>query len=53
MDKRTIYLPPLAEVVFIQGRESLLNNLSGFGDTNAPGQSFIPGDTVIDYPIDF
>ena len=52
MEKNSVYLPPVAEVILMQSSESLLN-LSNFGDTNTPGQSFTPGDTVIDYPVDF
>lgn len=52
MGKYTVYLPPVAEVVFMQSGESLLN-LSDFGNNNAPGQSFTPGDNIIQYPDDF
>ena len=48
MVQRTSYLPPVTEIIRLQGREHILN-LSNYGNTDSPGSGFGDGD-IIDIP---
>lgn len=51
MDKASLYIPPVAEVIRLQGQEHLLQ-LSNYGDPGSAGSDFGPGD-ILDNPILF
>ena len=51
MDKRTLYTPPVTEVIRLQGQEHLLQ-LSNYGNPGSAGSDFDPGN-ILDNPIFF